>query len=84
MVWLGEISYEIFLLHVLVMALVLGVMLRWPLFTGSLLGLCALTLLVTIPLAWVPRGLTGPSAMGRLAEPRLRRNEICSGADDLP
>jgi peptidoglycan/LPS O-acetylase OafA/YrhL len=68
MVWLGEISYEIFLLHVLVMALVLGVMLRWPLFTGSLLELYALTLLITIPLAWALRGLTGPSAVRRLAE----------------
>jgi peptidoglycan/LPS O-acetylase OafA/YrhL len=83
MVWLGEISYEIFLLHVLVMALVLGVMLRWPLFTGSVLGLYALTLLITIPLAWVLRGLTDPSAVRRLAELRSRRNEIWSGADDL-
>jgi peptidoglycan/LPS O-acetylase OafA/YrhL len=65
MVWLGEISYEIFLLHVLVMALVLGVMLRWPLFTGSLLGLCALTLLITIPLAWALRRLTVLSAFAR-------------------
>ncbi len=62
MVSLGEISYEIFLLHVLVMALVLGVMLRWPLFTGSLPGLYALTLLMTIPLAWALRKLTAPSA----------------------
>ncbi len=61
MVSLGEISYEIFLLHVLVMALVLGVMLRWPLFTGSLPGLYALTLLITIPLAWALRKLTAPS-----------------------
>ena len=65
MVWLGEISYEIFLLHVLVMALVLGVMLRWPLFTGSLLELCALTLLVTIPLALALRRLTTRSAGGK-------------------
>jgi len=65
MVWLGEISYEIFLLHVLVMALVLGVILRWPLFTGSFLGLCALTLLVTIPLALPLRALTTRSAGGK-------------------
>jgi peptidoglycan/LPS O-acetylase OafA/YrhL len=84
MVWLGEISYEIFLLHVLVMALVLGVMLRWPLFTGSLPGLYALTLLITIPLAWALHGLTDPSAVCRLAELRLRRNEIRSGVDDIP
>ena len=58
MVWLGEISYEIFLLHVLVMALLLGVVLHWPLFTGSLPALYALTLLVTIPLAWALHRMT--------------------------
>ncbi|MGH3640813.1 MAG: acyltransferase family protein [Mycobacterium sp.] len=64
MVWLGEISYEIFLLHVAVMALVFGVLLRWPLFTGSLPGLFGLTLAITIPLAY---------ALRRLTEPRLTR-----------
>jgi peptidoglycan/LPS O-acetylase OafA/YrhL len=58
MVWLGEISYEIFLLHVLVMALVLGSVLGWPLFTGSLPGLYLLTLAVTIPLAWLLHRVT--------------------------
>lgn len=58
-VWLGEISYEIFLLHVLVMALLTGVVLKWPLFTGSLPGLYAMTLLITIPLAWALHQLTG-------------------------
>lgn len=60
MVWLGEISYEIFLLHVLVMALVLGVVLGWPLFTGSLPVLYGMTLGITIPLAWVLHRLTEP------------------------
>jgi peptidoglycan/LPS O-acetylase OafA/YrhL len=60
MVWLGEISYEIFLLHVVVMALVFGVVLRWPLFTGSLPGLFGLTLVITIPLAYALRRLTEP------------------------
>lgn len=72
MVSLGEISYEIFLLHVLVMALVLGVMLRWPLFTGSLPELYALTLLITIPLAWALHKLTAPSALRLPAEPQAR------------
>jgi peptidoglycan/LPS O-acetylase OafA/YrhL len=53
LVWLGEISYEIFLLHVAVMAVLMNVVLRWPLFTGSLAGLYVATLAVTIPLAWV-------------------------------
>lgn len=58
MVWLGEISYEIFLLHVLVMAIVLSAVLGWPLFTGSMTGLYLLTLGVTIPLAWILHRVT--------------------------
>nr|WP_221220388.1 acyltransferase [Mycolicibacterium sp. BK634] len=57
MTWLGEISYEIFLLHVLVMAIVVSA-LGWPLFTGSLPGLFGLTLGVTIPLAWLLHRVT--------------------------
>jgi peptidoglycan/LPS O-acetylase OafA/YrhL len=53
MVWLGEISYEIFLLHVPIMAVTTYLVLRWPLFTGSLPGLIAATLALTIPAAWV-------------------------------
>jgi peptidoglycan/LPS O-acetylase OafA/YrhL len=52
MVWLGEISYEIFLLHVPIMAVTTYLVLRWPLFTGSLPGLIAATLALTIPGAW--------------------------------
>jgi peptidoglycan/LPS O-acetylase OafA/YrhL len=86
MVWLGEISYEIFLLHVLVMGLLLGLVLRWPLFTGSLPGLYAVTLLVTIPLASMLRRLTEPRQRrrGPPTGHRLSRYEICSRGDDLP
>jgi peptidoglycan/LPS O-acetylase OafA/YrhL len=52
LVWLGEISYEIFLLHVAIMAVTMHLVLRWPLFTGSLPGLIAATLALTIPAAW--------------------------------
>jgi peptidoglycan/LPS O-acetylase OafA/YrhL len=52
LVWLGEISYEIFLLHVPIMAVAMSIVLRWPLFTGSLPGLIAVTLVLTIPAAW--------------------------------
>jgi peptidoglycan/LPS O-acetylase OafA/YrhL len=52
-VWLGEISYEILLLHVPVMAVTTYLVLRWPLFTGSLPGLIAATLALTIPAAWM-------------------------------
>ena len=61
MVWLGEISYEIFLLHVVVMAVLMNLVLRWPLFTGSLAGLYVTTLAVTIPLAWALHRVTGPT-----------------------
>jgi len=58
MVWLGEISYEIFLVHVVVMALVVGVVLQWPLFTGSFAVLYVVTLAITVPLAMGLRRLT--------------------------
>ncbi|CAN3130074.1 acyltransferase family protein [Mycobacterium sp. smrl_JER01] len=60
MVWLGEISYEIFLVHVAVMALTLDLVLDWPLFTGSMPGLIAATLAITIPIAWLLHRTTSP------------------------
>ncbi|GLP76584.1 acyltransferase [Mycobacterium antarcticum] len=66
MVWLGEISYEVFLLHVLVMAILYDVVLRWPPFSGSLAVLFALTLVCSVPSAWLLHRLTGP-------EPRWQR-----------
>lgn len=60
MVWLGQISYEIFLLHVVVMALVMHLLLGWPLFTGSMPVLIAVTLALTIPAAWVLHRVTRP------------------------
>ncbi|MGB8407268.1 MAG: acyltransferase [Mycobacterium sp.] len=53
MVWIGGISYEIFLVHVAVMAVSMNLVLRWPLFTGSMIGLGAVTLAATVPLAWL-------------------------------
>ncbi len=55
MVWLGEISYEIFLVHVMVMEIVMASVLHWPVFTGSTAGLFVVTLLLTVPLAWLLR-----------------------------
>jgi peptidoglycan/LPS O-acetylase OafA/YrhL len=60
MVWLGEISYEIFLLHVVVMGLLMTSVLRWPLYTGSVAVLFTLTVAVTIPTAWLLHRLTRP------------------------
>jgi peptidoglycan/LPS O-acetylase OafA/YrhL len=53
MVWLGEISYEIFLVHLVVMEIVMVEMLGWPVYTGSMPALFVVTLIVTIPVAWV-------------------------------
>ena len=50
---LGEISYEVFLLHVMVMEVAMVSVLRWPAFTGSMPVLFAVTLVATIPLAWL-------------------------------
>ncbi|MGD9621373.1 MAG: acyltransferase family protein [Mycolicibacterium sp.] len=58
MVWLGEISYEIFLLHVVAMALTMHLVLGWPLFTGSMPGLMVATLTLTIPAAWLLHRVT--------------------------
>jgi peptidoglycan/LPS O-acetylase OafA/YrhL len=60
MVWLGEISYEIFLVHVIVMEIAMASVLRWPVYTGSVLGLFAVTLALTIPVAWLLHRLTRP------------------------
>ncbi|BBY17350.1 acyltransferase family protein [Mycolicibacterium litorale] len=61
MTWLGEISYELFLVHVLVIALLLHV-LDWPVFGGSLAGLLALTLLCAVPAAWALNRITRPTS----------------------
>lgn len=60
MVWLGGISYEIFLLHVVVMDLVMALVLRWPVYTGSAAMLFAVTLAATVPPAWLLHRLTRP------------------------
>lgn len=53
MVFLGEISYEIFLIHLITMELVMVEIVRWPIYTGSGGILFAVTFVVTVPLAWL-------------------------------
>lgn len=53
MVFLGEISYEIFLIHLVTMELVMVDVLHFPIYTGSMFWLFVVTMLVTIPLAWL-------------------------------
>ncbi len=57
---LGEISYEIFLLHVIIMEIVMASVLRWPVFTGSWIAVFAVTLALTIPPAWLLHRWTRP------------------------
>ena len=53
MVFLGEISYEIFLVHLVTMELVMVEVMHQHIWTGSTFNLFALTMLVTVPLAWL-------------------------------
>jgi peptidoglycan/LPS O-acetylase OafA/YrhL len=52
-VWLGEISYEIFLIHLVVMEIAMVDVIRQPVYTGSTVLLFVVTLMMTIPLAWL-------------------------------
>jgi peptidoglycan/LPS O-acetylase OafA/YrhL len=52
-VFLGEISYEIFLIHLVTMELVMVEIVRFPIYTGSMWLLFVVTLLVTVPPAWL-------------------------------
>ncbi|MCV7103059.1 acyltransferase family protein [Mycobacterium palustre] len=53
MVWLGEISYEIFLIHLITMEFAMVYIVRAHVYTGSMLYLFVATLVITIPLAWL-------------------------------
>jgi peptidoglycan/LPS O-acetylase OafA/YrhL len=53
MVWLGEISYEIFLIHLIVMEVAMVEVLHWRVYTGNMATLFVVTLVMTVPLAWL-------------------------------
>ena len=53
MVFLGEISYEIFLIHLMTMELVMVEIVHFPIYTGSIGVLFVVTFVVTVPLAWL-------------------------------
>lgn len=59
MVWLGEISYEFFLIHVVVLEVMMDV-LGYRVFTGSFMIAFVTTTLVSIPLAWALHRVTRP------------------------
>lgn len=59
-VWLGEISYEVFLVHVIVLELVMAA-LRYRTFGGdSMVVVAVLTVVVSVPIAWAMHRLTAP------------------------
>ena len=79
MVFLGEISYEIFLIHLVTMELVMVEILRFPIYTGSMAVLFVATFVVTVPAGLAaapvhprPLGLCtiGPTASVRLSCPK--------------
>jgi peptidoglycan/LPS O-acetylase OafA/YrhL len=53
MVWLGEISYEIFLVHLILMEVAMVEILHWRVYTGSMPALFAVTMALSVPAAWV-------------------------------
>jgi len=59
MVWFGEISYEFFLVHVVVLEVMMDV-LNYRVFTGSFMIAFVTTTLVSIPLAWALHRVTRP------------------------
>jgi peptidoglycan/LPS O-acetylase OafA/YrhL len=70
MVWIGGISYEIFLLHVVMMAITMHLVLGWRLFTGSTIMLAGVTLALTVPLAWLLRATTARHRPATVSEIR--------------
>ena len=58
MVFVGEISYEIFLIHLITMELVMVEILRYHVYTGSMALLFVTTFIVTVPAAWLLHRLT--------------------------
>ncbi|MDT5012201.1 MAG: hypothetical protein QOH57_3818 [Mycobacterium sp.] len=58
MVWLGEISYEIFLIHLIVMEIAMVDVLHWHVYTGNMAGLFLVTFVMTVPLAWLLHRIT--------------------------
>ncbi|MCA0157157.1 acyltransferase [Tsukamurella sp. M9C] len=76
MVWLGSISYEFFLIHVIVMEFVVLDLFGWSLFTGSTWPIVAVTTAITIVLSW---GLRVGVERFRAAVRRQRAAAVAGG-----
>lgn len=55
MVWLGEISYEYFLVHLIVMEVLVRDVFGWKPFTGNIPVTFLVTSAITVPIAWALR-----------------------------
>ena len=53
MVWLGEISYEIFLIHLVTLEFAMDYVVGYHVYTGSMLNCSSRRWSLTIPLAWL-------------------------------
>ncbi|CAM3918040.1 Peptidoglycan/LPS O-acetylase OafA/YrhL, contains acyltransferase and SGNH-hydrolase domains [Tsukamurella ocularis] len=75
MVWLGTISYEFFLIHVMVMEVVVLDLFGWSLFTGSTWPIAVVTAAITVVLSWaLHRGVERfRAAVSRRPAVRVRR-----------
>ncbi|HPX36044.1 MAG TPA: acyltransferase [Mycobacterium sp.] len=58
MVWLGEISYELFLVHLVMMELAMTQVLHWQVYTGEAATLFVVTMALSVPVAWVLHRIT--------------------------
>lgn len=58
MIFLGEISYEIFLTHLVLMEIAMVEIVRYPIYTGSIFWLFVWTMVLTIPVSWLLHRLT--------------------------
>ncbi|GAA0986353.1 acyltransferase [Nocardiopsis tropica] len=76
MVWLGGISYEYFLVHLIVMDVLLLDVFRWTPFTGNIAVAFVATSLVSVPLAWGLRAALPFGDNGRGKRPQQRREGV--------
>ncbi|MEE3852182.1 acyltransferase [Gordonia sp. LSe1-13] len=72
MVWLGEISYEFFLVHVIVLEVVMDLM-NWQVFSGSMTVAFVLTAAASVPIAWLLHRVTRPVTHAHTPEVLTRR-----------
>lgn len=79
LVWLGEISYEIFLVHLVVMEFVMG-LLGYSAFQGSAVGVFVVTTVFSVPVAWALHRLLRPITAPDAGSPDAKGPPPGSGA----